>query len=261
MFSRPERPDHSPVDRRGFFSYSAAGLAASSAAAALLSAGRVAAQPAAATAAGKSGYTLPKLPYAYDALEPYIDARTMEIHHDKHHQAYLDKLNAALEKHPDLAKKPAEDLLRNLNAIPEEIRTAVQNQGGGYVNHTFFWKIMGPKRGGKPKGELAQAIDKTFGNFESFQKKFADAAAKQFGSGWAWLVNGKNGLEVVSTANQDSPLSKGQTPIIGLDVWEHAYYLKYQNKRPDYVTAWWNVVNWDQAAENYAGNRRAVSIE
>jgi Fe-Mn family superoxide dismutase len=259
LFSEPN--DRSPLDRRGFFTRSATGLAAASAATTLLSGVRASAQPAAAASAPAGPYTLPKLPYAYDALEPSIDARTMEIHHDKHHKAYLDKLNAAIAKHPGLGKQPAEQLLRNLNAIPEDIRTDVQNQGGGYVNHTFFWKIMGPKQGGQPKGELAQAIDKAFGNFEAFQKKFADAAAKQFGSGWAWLVNGKNGLEVTSTANQNSPLSMGQTPIIGIDVWEHAYYLKYQNKRPDYVAAWWNVVNWDPAAENYNGGRRTVSIE
>jgi Fe-Mn family superoxide dismutase len=260
MSSLPERHDYSAVDRRGFFTRSAVSAAAASAAATLLSAARVGAQPAAATVA-KGPYTLPKLSYAYDALEPHIDGRTMEIHHDKHHQAYIDKLNAAVAKHPELGQKPVEQLLRDLNAIPEDIRKDIQNQGGGHANHTFFWKIMGPKGSGQPKGELAQAIDKKFGGFDKLQAQFADAAAKRFGSGWAWLVSGKDGLEVTSTANQDSPLSIGQTPIIGIDVWEHAYYLKYQNKRPDYVKAWWSVVNWDQAAENFAGARRAVSIE
>jgi Fe-Mn family superoxide dismutase len=261
MFLFSEGNDRSPLDRRGFFTRSTAGLAAASAAATLLSGARTSAQPAAAASAATGPYTLPKLPYAYDALEPSIDARTMEIHHDKHHQGYVNKLNAAIAKHPELGKQSVEDLIRNLNAVPQDIRTAVQNNGGGHANHSFFWKIMGPKEGGKPKAELAQAIDKAFGSFDAFQKKFNEAAATRFGSGWAWLVNGKNGLEVVSTANQDSPLSMGQTPIIGIDVWEHAYYLKYQNKRPDYVAAWWNVVNWDQAAENYKGGRRAVSIE
>jgi Fe-Mn family superoxide dismutase len=261
MSSRPQRSETtSAVDRRGFFTHSAATLAVTGAAASLLNTGRAAAQPAASAAAAKGPFTVPKLPYAYDALEPHIDARTMEIHHDKHHQAYVDKLNDAIAKHPELGKKSAEDLIRNLSSIPEDIRTAVQNQGGGHANHSFFWKIMGPKRGGQPKGVLAQAIDKQFGSFDKFQTQFADAAVKRFGSGWAWLVKGKSGLEIVSTANQDSPLSMGAQPIIGLDVWEHAYYLKYQNKRPDYIAAWWNVVNWDQAAENYGGNR-PVSIE
>jgi Fe-Mn family superoxide dismutase len=250
MPSQPHRSeDRAAVDRRTFLSGTAAALAASGAAAGLLSPGEAHAQ---AAASGK-GYTLPKLPYAYDALEPYIDAQTMTIHHDKHHQAYLDKLNAALEGHADLAKMPAEDLIRKLDAIPAEIRTAVQNQGGGYVNHNFFWKIMGPGKGGQPTGQLAEAINGKFGGFPAFKEAFANAAGSRFGSGWAWLVKGDNGLEIISTANQDSPLSLGKTPVIGVDVWEHAYYLKYQHKRADYVTAWWNVVNWDQAAENFAG--------
>jgi Fe-Mn family superoxide dismutase len=176
----------------------------------------------------------------------------MEIHHTKHHQAYIDKLNAAVAGHPDLAKKPVDELIRNLNVIPEDIRAAVQNQGGGHANHSFFWTIMAPDKGGEPTGKLADAINKKFGSFEALKKSLADAAAARFGSGWAWLVNSRSGLEVTSTANQDSPLSMNKQPIIGVDVWEHAYYLKYQNKRPDYVAAWWNVVNWDQAAENFA---------
>jgi len=242
------------VDRRKFLTRSAATLAASGAAASLLAPKRSATAQETFTlrADVKALYTLPKLPYAYDALEPHIDARTMEIHHTKHHQAYIDKLKAALEGHPDLLGMPAAQLLLQLEAIPEDIRTAVQNNGGGHVNHSFFWKIMGPGKGGQPKGQLAEAINAKFGSFAAFQEALANAAASRFGSGWAWLVNSRAGLEVISTANQDSPLSQGKTPIIGVDVWEHAYYLKYQNKRPDYVTAWWNVVNWDQAAENYA---------
>ena len=237
------------LDRRLFLRYGATTLAASGAAASLLAPPRVAlAQKA---AAGK-GYTLPKLPYAYDALEPYIDVETMRIHHDKHHQGYLDKLNAALEGHADLAAMPAEDLIKKLDAIPEEIRTAVQNNGGGYVNHDFFWKIMRPGKEAQPTGKLADAIKAKFGNMASFKETFANAASTRFGSGWAWLVQGPDGLEIISTANQDSPLSLGKTPIIGLDVWEHAYYLKYKNKRPDYIAAWWNVVNWDQAEKNFA---------
>ncbi len=192
-------------------------------------------------------HTLPKLPYEYSALEPYIDAKTMEIHHTKHHQAYIDKLNTALEKYPDLAEKPVEELLADLNAVPEDVRTAVKNHGGGHYNHSLFWTMMVPNASGTPSGELASAIDSTFGSFEDFKKQFADAAAARFGSGWAWLVKNSEGkLEIVSTANQDSPLSEGKIPVLGLDVWEHAYYLTYQNKRPDYVTAFWNVVNWTE---------------
>ncbi|RIK76287.1 MAG: superoxide dismutase [Planctomycetota bacterium] len=215
----------------------------------LSGAGKALAQEASASG---SGYALPKLPYAYDALEPHIDARTMEIHHLKHHQAYLDKLTAALEAHPDLKKMAPEELIARLDAIPEDIRTTVQNNGGGHVNHTFFWKIMSPAKGQQPTGKLAEAIKAKFGNVAAFKEAFANAAATRFGSGWAWLVNSGDGLEVISTANQDSPLSLGKKPVIGLDVWEHAYYLKYQNKRADYVSAWWNVVNWDQAEENYS---------
>jgi Fe-Mn family superoxide dismutase len=240
----------SGLDRRTFLGQSAASLAAAGAAASLLApAGRALAQ--AAASAPPAGYTLPKLGYAYDALEPHIDAETMTIHHDKHHQAYIDKLLAALKDHPDLLAKSPTDLISNLKSVPEDIRTAVQNQGGGHVNHTFFWKIIGPNKGGDPKGPLAEAINKKFGDFAKFKEQFNAAATGRFGSGWAWLVKGPEGLEIVSTANQDSPLSMGKTPIIGLDVWEHAYYLKYRNLRPDYIKAWWNVVNWDQAAENF----------
>ncbi|OGY31022.1 MAG: superoxide dismutase [Candidatus Andersenbacteria bacterium RIFCSPHIGHO2_02_FULL_45_11] len=196
-------------------------------------------------------HTLPKLAYAYDALEPYIDAKTMEIHHTKHHQAYIDKLNAALEKYPELAEKSAEDLLTNLEAIPEDIRTAVRNHGGGHANHSMFWTVMSPNAGGEPKGEVLDAITQSFGSLEDFKKTFADAATGRFGSGWVWLVKHGEKLEIMSTANQDSPLSEGKTPILGLDVWEHAYYLKYQSKRPDYVTAFWNVVNWEEVTRRY----------
>jgi len=240
-------------NRRDFLARSATALTASGAAASLLAPRQSnAGQNITLTVDTSSLYKLPKLPYAYDALEPHIDAKTMEIHHTKHHQGYIDKLKAALEGHPDLMKMPPEALLMKLDAIPEEIRTAVQNQGGGHVNHSFFWKIMGPRKGGQPKGELAEAINAKFGSFAAFKEAFSNAAASRFGSGWAWLVKSPSGLEVISTANQDSPLSLGKQPIIGVDVWEHAYYLKYQNKRPDYVVAWWNVVNWDQAAENFA---------
>lgn len=190
-------------------------------------------------------YELPKLPYAYDALEPYIDAKTMEIHHTKHHQTYVTKLNEALAKYPEVAERPLEELLRLLNTVPEDIRTAVRNHGGGHMNHSFFWTIMGPKTGGEPDGKIAAAIKDTFGDVARFKDEFAKAAAGVFGSGWAWLVRDKSGaLMITTTPNQDSPLIKGDTPILGLDVWEHAYYLKYQNKRPDYIEAWWHVVNW-----------------
>jgi Fe-Mn family superoxide dismutase len=203
-------------------------------------------------------YELPKLPYAYDALEPHIDARTMEIHHTKHHQAYITNLNNAIKGKADLEKKSVEDLIRDLNSVPEDIRTAVRNNGGGHANHSFFWKIMGPNAGGEPKGKLADDIKSTFGGFDQFKEKFADAGVKRFGSGWAWLIKNNSGkLEIVSTANQDSPLmgkaiagAEG-TPILGVDVWEHAYYLNYQNRRPDYIKAWWNVVNWDAVGKNY----------
>ena len=194
------------------------------------------------------------LPYAYNALEPHIDEQTMQIHHDKHHQAYANNLNAALEKYPELQSKSATELISDLNAVPEAIRTAVRNNAGGVVNHNFFWKVMGPNGGGEPTGALADAIKETFGSFEEFKAQFNDAGAKRFGSGWVWLVKDGGGkLAIVSTANQDNPISEGHTPILGNDVWEHAYYLKYQNLRPKYLEAWWNVVNWEQANANYAG--------
>jgi Fe-Mn family superoxide dismutase len=196
-------------------------------------------------------FELPKLPYAVDALEPYIDAQTMTIHHDKHHQAYVTNLNGAIEKHPELASKSLEDLLMDLNAVPEDIRGVVRNHGGGTWNHSMFWEIMAPNAGGAPSGGLAKAIDTAFGSFDAFKAEFEKAANGRFGSGWAWLVKKGSGLAVVSTANQDNPLSDDMTPVLGVDVWEHAYYLKYQNRRPEYVTNWWNVVNWDAAAERY----------
>ena len=192
----------------------------------------------------KKLYTLPDLPYAYDALEPFIDAETMKIHHGKHHAAYVNNLNAALEKYPDFFSKSPEDLIKNLNEIPEEIRTAVRNNAGGHINHSMFWRIMKPNGGGEPSGPLAEEIKKYFGSFEEFKNKFNDAGTKRFGSGWVWLVRAKSGaLEIMSTANQDNPMTEGHTPIMGNDVWEHAYYLKYQNMRADYLKAWWNVVN------------------
>lgn len=197
-------------------------------------------------------FELPKLAYAYDALEPYIDARTMEIHHSKHHNAYVTNLNAAVEKAPELAGKSLEALLGDLNAVPESVRTAVRNHGGGTYNHNVFWEIMGPKAGGAPKGELAKAIDAAFTSFDNFKAEFDKAAMGRFGSGWAWLVKKGSGLAIVSTANQDCPLSDGQTPVLALDVWEHAYYLNYQNRRADYVSAFWNVVNWDAVAQKFA---------
>jgi len=193
-------------------------------------------------------FTLQDLGYAFDALEPHIDAKTMEIHHDKHHAAYVDKLNAALEGHGDLESNRIEELLADLNNIPEDIRTAVRNNGGGHANHTLFWETMKPGGAKEPSGQLADAIKDTFGSFTDFKAKVTEAGATRFGSGWAWLAKNGDKLEVYSTANQDSPLSEGKTPILGLDVWEHAYYLKYQNKRPDYIEAWWNVVNWDTVA-------------
>ncbi len=210
-----------------------------------------AAEAPAAPVVGGSGLTLPKLPYAYDALEPHIDAQTMTIHHTKHHQAYITAANKALEAHPALGKVGAEGMLKNLTQVPEGVRTIVRNHVGGNVNHSFFWQILGPKAGGEPKAELGAAIASTFGSFEAFKTQFADAAAKRFGSGWAWLVLKDGKLSMKSTANQDSPLMEGEVPVVGLDVWEHAYYLKYQNRRPDYVTAFWNVVNWDFANSLY----------
>ena len=196
-------------------------------------------------------FELPNLPYAEDALEPYIDAQTMNIHRTKHHQTYVTNLNAAIEKHPELAGKSLEELLSDLNAIPDDIRMAVRNHGGGTYNHNLFWEIMGPKMGGSPSGELTKALESAFGSFDAFKEEFTKAATTRFGSGWAWLVKKGEGLAVVSTANQDSPLSDGATPILGLDVWEHAYYLKYQNRRPEYISNWWNVVNWDEVARRH----------
>lgn len=202
-------------------------------------------------------YELPPLPYAYDALEPYIDARTMEIHHTKHHQTYITNLNGAIEKHPELASKSLDDLLRDLNAVPEDIRTVVRNHGGGTWNHSLFWVIMSPKGGGQPHGELAKAIEQTFGSFDAFKAEFEKAANGRFGSGWAWLVLRQGQLAVISTANQDNPLSEGMIPLMGIDVWEHAYYLKYQNRRAEYVSNWWNVVNWEEVARRFAEFRNA----
>lgn len=196
-------------------------------------------------------FKLPDLPYAFDALEPHIDARTMEIHHDKHHAGYTSKLNDALEKHADLQGKSIEDLLRGIDTVPESIRGAVRNNGGGYANHALFWEIMSPSGGGEPSGALADAIKSKFGGFSEFKEKVSTTAAGQFGSGWGWLVVGDGGVDVYSTPNQDSPYMKGHTPILGVDVWEHAYYLKYQNKRPEYLSAWWNTVNWDEVSKRY----------
>jgi Fe-Mn family superoxide dismutase len=198
-------------------------------------------------------YELPPLPYPFNALEPHIDAKTMEIHHDKHHQAYITNANNALKDHPDLAAKPVDELIANLSQVPESIRTVVRNNAGGHSNHSFFWQIMAPNAGGAPKGKLAEAITATFGSVDAFKEKFQAAGASRFGSGWAWLVVNKEGkLEITSTPNQDSPIMEGLKPVIGIDVWEHSYYLLYQNKRPDYLKAWWNVVNWDQAEKNFS---------
>lgn len=201
-------------------------------------------------------FELPPLPYAEDALEPHIDARTMSIHHDKHHAGYTNNLNKALEGHAQWQNKSIEEILRNIEQIPEEIRTAVRNNGGGYANHSLFWQVMSPSGGGTPGGELATAINAKFGSFEAFKEKFSSTAGSRFGSGWGWLVVKSDGsLDVYSTANQDSPYMEGDVPILGVDVWEHAYYLNYQNRRPDYISAWWNTVDWDQVAENYRNAR------
>ncbi len=197
-------------------------------------------------------YQLPPLPYPFDALEPHIDARTMEIHHDKHHGGYVNNVNAALDGHPDLASMSVEDLLRNIDRVPDSIKTAVRNNGGGHANHSMFWQIMKKGGGGEPTGELADAINSSFGSFDAFKDAFSKAAAGRFGSGWAWLVVNDGKLEIMSTPNQDSPYMEGKTPVMGLDVWEHAYYLNYQNLRPAYISAWWNVVNWDEVAKRYA---------
>ena len=197
-------------------------------------------------------YELPPLPYDYSALEPYIDTQTMQLHHDKHHAAYVNNLNTALQSHTEFASRSAEDLIRRINDVPESIRTAVRNNGGGHVNHSMFWQIMKPNGGGQPGGELGSAIDQTFGSFDQFKAAFNDAGVKRFGSGWAWLVLDSSGkLSVISSANQDSPLMDGLYPVMGNDVWEHAYYLKYQNRRPDYLAAWWNVVNWDEIEKRF----------
>ncbi|AYF08287.1 Superoxide dismutase [Mn] 1 [Bacillus wiedmannii] len=196
-------------------------------------------------------HELPNLPYAYDALEPHFDKETMNIHHTKHHNTYITNLNAALEGHAELADKSVEELVANLNEVPEAIRTAVRNNGGGHANHTFFWTILSPNGGGQPVGELATAIEAKFGSFDAFKEEFAKAGATRFGSGWAWLVVNNGELEVTSTPNQDSPLTEGKTPVVGLDVWEHAYYLNYQNRRPDYIGAFWNVVDWNAAEKRY----------
>jgi Fe-Mn family superoxide dismutase len=197
-------------------------------------------------------FELPPLPYDYAALEPYIDEQTMHLHHDKHHQAYVTNLNNALQGQDAFANLPIEDLVRRINEVPEGIRTAVRNNGGGHVNHTMFWEIMAPGGAKEPAGNLANAINQTFGSFDTFKTQFNDAGTKRFGSGWAWLVVAQGGaLQVLSTANQDSPLMDGQYPVMGNDVWEHAYYLKYQNRRPEYLAAWWNVVNWDEVAKRY----------
>jgi Fe-Mn family superoxide dismutase len=196
-------------------------------------------------------YTVPPLPYAYDALEPHIDEATMKVHHDKHHQAYVDKANAALEGTP-LADAAIEDVLKDLSQVPEDKRTAVQNNGGGHCNHSLFWESMSPDGGGAPEGALAQAIDSVFGSFEAFQSSLKEAGVNRFGSGWSWLVHNGSELAIVSTPNQDNPISNGSTPLLGVDVWEHAYYLKYQNRRPDYIDAWWNVVDWGKVAERFS---------
>jgi Fe-Mn family superoxide dismutase len=209
------------------------------------------------TADGKvTKHTLPSLPYDYAALEPHIDRQTMEIHHTKHHQAYVNNLNTALDKHPELYQKSLEELLRMVDRIPEDIRATVRNNAGGHHNHSLFWTIMRPKGGGEPSGALGEAIKKTFGDFAKLQEQVSNAGATRFGSGWAWLAVANGKLEVFSTPNQDSPLMEGKVPILGLDVWEHAYYLKYQNRRPDYIAAWWNVVNWAEVQKRYEQVKR-----
>jgi Fe-Mn family superoxide dismutase len=200
-------------------------------------------------------YELPNLPYDFGALEPHIDARTMEIHHGKHHAGYVAKLNGALEGRSDLMEKSVEDMLREFSDLPDELKTPVRNNGGGHANHSLFWTVMSPGGGGEPDGDLAAAIGNTFGSFNSFKTQFANAAATRFGSGWAWLLMADGELAIESTPNQNSPLMEGKTPILGLDVWEHAYYLHYQNRRPDYVEAWWNVVNWDEVAKRFSASK------
>ena len=197
-------------------------------------------------------FTLPPLPYAYDALEPHIDARTMEIHYTKHHQTYVNNLNAAIEKAPELGGKSLDDLMRGINSVPEAVRAAVRNNGGGHWNHSMFWQLMSANAGGEPSGKLADAIKSAFGDFTKFKEQFAAAGTGRFGSGWAWLLNDGGKLSITSTPNQDNPLMDGKNAILGLDVWEHAYYLKYQNRRPDYIAAWWSVVNWDEVNKRFA---------
>lgn len=197
-------------------------------------------------------FTLPALPYAYDALTPYIDEETMHLHHEKHHNTYITNVNAALEKHPELAEKTIEELLADLNSVPEDIRTAVRNNGGGHANHSLFWTVLAPNAGGEPTGAVKDGIEEAFGSFDAMKEKFAAAAVGRFGSGWAWLVVSDGKLEITSTPNQDSPISEGKTPILGLDVWEHAYYLKYKNVRPEYIKAFWNLVNWDEVNSRLA---------
>lgn len=202
-------------------------------------------------------HELPPLPYPKEALEPHIDAQTMEIHHDKHHAAYVNNLNKAIAGKPDLEKRAVHELISHLDSLPQEIRTVVRNNGGGHANHTMFWKLMGPNAGGKPSGKLLEDISATFGTFDAFKEKFEAAGVGRFGSGWAWLIVNKTGkLEITSTANQDNPIMEGNKPVLGNDVWEHAYYLKYQNRRPDYLKAWWNVVNWNEVAKNYEAAKR-----
>ena len=200
-------------------------------------------------------HELPKLPYAYDALEPHIDARTMEIHHTKHHQAYVTNLNGAIDKHPELGSKSVEDLLRGIDQVPEDVRTVVRNHGGGHANHSLFWQVMRPGGGGPATGDLGDAITSAFGSFEGFKEKLTNAAANQFGSGWGWLVLSGGNLDVIARPNQDSPLAEGKTPVLGVDVWEHAYYLRYQNRRPDYLAAWWNTIRWDAVGDRYTAAR------
>lgn len=204
-------------------------------------------------------FQLPKLNYDYAALEPHIDATTMELHHSKHHQAYIDKLNAALNDHPDLQSKDIAELIKNIQDLPDKVRTAVQNQGGGHYNHSMFWEMMSPDGGGKPSGSLLEKINHDFSSFDEFRSKMEAAATARFGSGWAWLVRNGDSLEIIDTPNQDSPLSLGKTPLLGLDVWEHAYYLKYQNRRPEYIAAWWNVVNWEDVAQRLDESSKTVS--
>jgi Fe-Mn family superoxide dismutase len=210
-------------------------------------------------------HELPPLPYDYSALEPYIDSQTMHLHHDAHHATYVKNLNAALEKYPQLQNKPADDLLRTINSVPEDIRTAVRNNGGGHVNHSMFWRIMKGKGGGEPKGKIADALKKTFGSFDTFKQQFNDAGTKVFGSGWVWLARSESGkIQIVTTPNQNNPLSDGLFPIMGNDVWEHAYYLKYNNRRPEYLQAWWNVVNWEEIDQRFqqseAGTRNEPAL-